>query len=112
MWRQIVCCLRVFRHFPWGGYGAFFCYSVAIRILVLASIAFGLSAEDAAGQVVVEGRRAPRLGKSRPVLAPYVDNLNVVLYDREDYVRFRDALRSVLTLFRLAFRFECEGRTS
>ena len=90
----------------------FFCHSAATRILVLAAMSFGLTSEAAAEQVAVEGRPAPQLGKRTPLLAPYVDNLNIILYDREDYESFKSALASVLVLFGLAFRFECDGETA
>lgn len=52
----------------------------------------GSTGQDVRLRVLHDGRKAPVVRKTFPVLAPYVDNANLLCWDEEDA---RDSLRAL-----------------
>ncbi|CAK0870751.1 unnamed protein product [Prorocentrum cordatum] len=64
----------------------------------------------AEAQLLRDGRPAPRLAKGKPVAAPYVDNGNLLCFDREDVSIFHESMATVLceSGFTLRGNVECD----
>ncbi|CAK0829145.1 unnamed protein product, partial [Prorocentrum cordatum] len=65
----------------------------------------------AKAQLLRDGQPAPRLAKGRPVAAPYVDNGNLLCFDREDAAVFYASMVAVLSErgFTLRDNVECDA---
>ncbi|CAK0822447.1 unnamed protein product, partial [Prorocentrum cordatum] len=65
----------------------------------------------AKAQLLRDGQPAPRLAKGRPVAAPYVDNGNLLCFDREDAAAFYGSMVAVLSErgFTLRDNVECDA---
>ncbi|CAK0838390.1 unnamed protein product [Prorocentrum cordatum] len=65
----------------------------------------------AEAQLLRDGQPAPRLAKGRPVAAPYVDNGNLLCFDREDAAVFYGSMVAVLSErgFTLRDNVECDA---
>ena len=87
----------------------YFCQHVLCRVLQLALEDFGLAAGDAAGQFLEDNRLAPDLAAGRSIVAPYVDNGNIMAWERRDADKIRDCVVDVLRRCGLAHRVECSG---
>ena len=97
---------------PMGAsWSLYFCHAVIARAMVVAAQVLGLSGNDATHQLVIDGRPSPKLGPNRPILAPYVDNLNVVAWDQRDLDIYLRALCDILDRWKLSYRIECAGAT-
>lgn len=92
--------------FSWSLY---YCHSVVCNVMVRSLGVFGLSLAEARQQIVRDKEPSPRLGRGRPVAAPYVDNALFLCWNLEDALLASSSLQSVLRGFGLRFRVEAEG---
>ena len=90
-------------------YFFFFCHYVCTRCFLDTHRALGVPAAEAADLVLVDGRRGPDLRPGRPILAPYVDNFNVLAWGQSDLGIVLGAVCRWLDDAKLAYRTECPG---
>ena len=77
--------------------------------MVEAATRLGLTTAAASKQLLLEGRPVPRVGPGKPILAPYVDNCNAIVWDSADATNYTKHLVDVLNEMRLAHRIETNG---
>jgi hypothetical protein len=62
----------------------YYCQQVLVAAMHLAGLRFGLSESSVGERFLVDNVTAPELGPGLPMFAPYVDNANVLVWDRRD----------------------------
>ena len=77
--------------------------------MVLSLQIMGLSAEEAAAQVVADGRGSPEILPGRPIIIVYVDNGEALCWDGQDRLQFLGAFRTVLSIFDVDFTCKDDG---
>ena len=89
-----------------------FCHCVCAKAVVLAAGRMRLSVRAAQQHSLLERRAAPRVGPGMPVLAPYVDSCNAMVWDAADATSPCGPLGDVLAEWGLAHRAETYGAPS
>ena len=90
-----------------ASWSLFFCHSIVTKGMLWAVGRMGLSDSEARDRLVVDGRPIGKPEKSKPLLAPYVDNGNAICYDREDAEIFSGFFCRYLQKHGIRFHVEC-----
>ena len=81
------------------------------RMLIAATFA-GLDVTEVAKHLVVDGAVAPLLELGRILLAPYVDNANVIASTLDECRAYVHALCGLFDCWNISYRIECDGATT
>ena len=104
----------VMRVLPMGwSWSLWFCHSALREAMVVSEMKrVGESRAEVEARVVCDHGPSAKLAPRRPLLAPYVDNANIIAWTQADAIEAAEALASELTHRGFKFRVEALGARS